>query len=81
MAQHELALEACDEAVNQRQVSIPGVFVHPAKVAEALKVRGKALLKDNNVDEAVSDLRTAVNMISPGKLQEEINEFLYEVGM
>ena len=78
MQEHELALEACDEAVAQRQTNTPGTFVHPAKVAEALKIRGKALMKDNNVDEAVSDLRTAAGLISQGKLHEEINEILYE---
>ena len=78
MQQHELALEACDEAVNQRQTGSTGTFVHPSKVAEALQIRGKANLKDNNIDDAVSDLKSAVHMVSQGKLQEEIQELLYE---
>jgi hypothetical protein len=78
MQEHELALEACDEAVNQRQSSIPGTFVHPARIAEALVVRGKASLKDNNVDDAVSDFKQAVEKFSPGQAQQDCHNLLQE---
>ena len=64
MQQHEEALEACDNAVEQRQnPSTPGTFVHPSKVAEALRIRGQANLKDNNVEEAVRDLKAVKKMV------------------
>jgi len=79
MQQHEEALEACDNAVEQRQnPSTPGTFVHPSKVAEALRIRGQANLKDNNVEEAVRDLKAAVEMLGPGKMQEETVNALHE---
>jgi len=78
MQQHEEALEACDQAVSQREATIPGMFVHPGKVAEALTVRGKALRKDNNVDEAIADFRNALEKMGEGEARNEVENLLQE---
>jgi len=77
MQQHELALEICDKAVSQRQNPPSGTFVHPSKVAEALKIRGRALLKDNDVDDAITDLKQAVNMMG-NRADQEAQELLHQ---
>lgn len=80
MRLHEQALAACDTAVERQRTPVPGMrFVDNTKLAEALKIRARAHLNDDNADAAVSDLRQALALVEGRQTEEnEVNTLLRE---
>ncbi|EKX48811.1 hypothetical protein GUITHDRAFT_136477 [Guillardia theta CCMP2712] len=77
LKRYEEALLACDQCVQRRSMPVAGLFVDPAKLAEALKLRAQAHVQDHNYDEAVRDYRK-VQELTPGRddVSDKLNEAL-----
>lgn len=74
---HEEAIENCDKVVEQRSTPVPGLFIDPRLVSEAYLGRAEVSMKDFDYDGAVSDYRTAINLVQ-GEAQHEIRQKLRE---
>jgi DnaJ family protein C protein 3 len=61
LKRHEEALETCDEVVKTLTGNFSGIFVDPS---EALLARAEVLIYDDDYDEAVDDLRLALDYLS-----------------
>jgi len=62
MRKHVEAMEDCQTAHRALTTVGPGIHVHPARVREALEARAQAHEADHNYDEAVVDLRGALEL-------------------
>ena len=65
------AIENCDKVVEQRSTPVPGLFIDPRLVSEAYLGRAEVSMKDFDYDGAVSDYRTAINLVQ-GEAQHEV---------
>lgn len=77
MALHEQALDNCEKAYEVLSTPMPGTFVDPHKLRDALEARAEAHMNDKNYDDAVTDLRDALEKASGDKqqgLQTKLNE-------
>ncbi len=77
MNQHEEALDHCEKAYDVLSTPMPGMIVDPHKLREAQEARAEAYMKDFNYDDAVSDLRAALEHAS-GEKQQEVQRKLTE---
>lgn len=77
MKQHEEALDYCEQAYSVLSTPMPGMFVDPHKMREAQEARAEAYMKDNNFDDAVTDLRMALENTS-GEKQQDVQRKLNE---
>ena len=77
MNQHEEALDHCEKAYAVLSTPMPGMIVDPHKLREAQEARAEAYMKDFNYDDAVSDLRAALEHAS-GEKQQEVQRKLTE---
>lgn len=70
MSKHEEALNNCQTAYRALSEPGPGVHVSPVRVREALEARAFAHENDKNFDDAVLDLRAALELAGPDKAPE-----------
>ena len=75
MKQHEEALGFCEQAYSVLSTPMAGSFVDPHQMREARLARAEAYMKDLNYDDAVTDLRSALEHAG-GELQQEIQNKL-----
>jgi len=81
MKEQDDAIEACDMAIEMIGAPVNGAdssrLVDPSKLSAAYKMRAEAHLKDNDFEEAVDDLRTAVEHASQharGDLEQQLRQ-------
>ena len=72
MQKHEEAMNDCQTAYKALAEPGPGVHVSPVRVREALEARAVAHENDKNYDDAVADLRAALEQAGEGT--EKANE-------
>ena len=76
MNKHEEAMHDCQTAYKAVTEPGPGVPVSPARVREALEARASAHENDKNFDDAVSDLRAALDKAPSGEKAQELQQRL-----
>jgi len=76
MNKHEQAMGDCQDAYAALSEPGPGVHVSSARLLEALEARAEAHQNDKNYDDAVSDLRAAIELAGQGNKAQELHQKL-----